>query len=120
MAGNSGDAGRSDGDSDPLSRESMFDLLSNRRRRILLTCLNEHGPTIALPDLAEEVAVREFDSRVTEIPEERVLHVYTSLYHVHVPKLVDAGVVEYEQERDLVRVTENARLVESFGSRFER
>ncbi|MFC7154297.1 hypothetical protein ACFQPA_02350 [Halomarina halobia] len=86
------------------SVDTHLRLLSNRRRRYALACLQEYGPSIALADLADEVAVREHDAPLPAIDERAVLDVYMSLYHSHVPKFVDAGIVEYDQERDLVRI----------------
>ena len=34
--------------------------------------------------------------------------VYVSLYQTHIPVLVDAGVVEYDRDRKLVRLTSRA------------
>lgn len=57
---------------------------------------------MSLADAAETVAVDEHDSPLDEIPPEEVKEIYMALYHSHVPKLVDAGIVTYHQERDLV------------------
>lgn len=80
----------------------VFDLLRADRRRTALAVLEEHRESLRLPDLADEVAVRERGVRLPEVPAEAVKRVYGSLYHRHVPKLSDAGVVDYHQERDVV------------------
>ena len=67
---------------------------------------------IALTELAGDVAVRENERPLPEIPKETVRTISTSLHHVHIPKLVDAGAVEYDQDRDLIRISETADLVE--------
>ena len=85
--------------------DDVFVLLSHKRRRYLLHCLTEIGPRVSLPDLADEVSVREHGCPLTDIPEDDVLAVYISLYHQHIPLLATAGLVQYNQERDLVRVT---------------
>ncbi|MFC7215033.1 hypothetical protein ACFQO4_13220 [Saliphagus sp. GCM10025334] len=72
------------------------------RRRLLLSVLDEHGQELTLPDAAEEVAQCETGKSITELSAERVANVYISLYHDHLPRLVDAGLLEYDQERDLV------------------
>lgn len=84
------------------SVESPFELLSHRYRRYAVRVLDEHDCELALADLADETARREYDCPVTEIPAEKISTLYLSLYHSHVPKLEDAGVVEYDQERDIV------------------
>ncbi len=64
--------------------------------------MRTYDEEITLPDAAEEVAVRESGSTVQELSADRVANVYLSLYHDHLPRLIDAGLLEYDQERDLV------------------
>lgn len=82
--------------------DEAFALLSDRRRRLLIEVMRTYDEAVTLPDAAEEVAIRETGHGVTNIPPERVTEVYLSLYHDHMPRLVDAGLLEYDQERDLV------------------
>ncbi len=92
-------------DEPDASAEAIDDalaLLADQRRRLLLQVMRTYDEELTLPDAAEEVAVRETGHSVTEIPAERVTEVYLSLYHDHLPRLVDAGLLEYDQERDLV------------------
>jgi hypothetical protein len=60
---------------------------------------------MALADLADELAVREHGATIDGIPADTVTEIYLSLYHCHVPLLVEANVVEYDQEHDLVGIT---------------
>ncbi len=89
--------------------DAYFTVLSNQRRRHVVDCLQEHRNPMALSDLADEVAVREHDSPVTEIPAEEVSEIQISLYHVHVPKMEDAGLVDYDQDDDLVTLVEDGQ-----------
>jgi len=88
--------------SDAAALDAMFGALSNSRRREALRCLGEYDEPLALADLADEVAVAERGGPITDIRAEVVKRVYVSLYHTHVPKLEDAGLVRYDQERDIV------------------
>lgn len=106
-------------DSGALSADTVYELLSNRRRRYLLDCLAEHGYSLTLADLADEVAAREHDAQVKAVPEEEVLRIYLTLYHQHVPKLAEADVVRYDQDGDLVASGETAPLVEAVLAREE-
>ncbi|MFD1515350.1 helix-turn-helix domain-containing protein [Halomarina rubra] len=81
-----------------------FDLLADYRRREVLALVDEHHE-ITLPDVADEVAIEEFQTSIVEIPPDDVLDVYLSLYHDHVPRLEAADLVEYDQERDLVALS---------------
>lgn len=89
----------------PVDRSTLHDLLASERRRHVLDCLCEHGPT-TLPDLAEVVAEREHDDPLPQVPEDAVLTTYLSLYHTHVPKLEDGGVASYDQDRDVVALAD--------------
>lgn len=93
------------------SLDTYFKILSNQRRRQVLDCLQEYRNPMALSDLADEVAVREYETRITEIPAEKVKEIYISLYHVHIPKMADAGLVEYDQDTDLVALSEGGRTM---------
>lgn len=95
---------------DPPDRDSLFELLSNSRRRQTMRCLKEHA-TLTLADVAEEIAVRERSTTINEIDAEVVQDVYHSLYHVHVPKLERADLVIYDQDQDLVGLTEEGMEV---------
>ena len=95
-----------DGEAHPA--DEGFDLLANPRRRELLALVEEHHE-ISLPDVADEVAVSEADAPIVDVDPDEVLEVYLSLYHDHVPRLVEAELVRYDQELDLVALrTEGA------------
>lgn len=107
------------GEDSGLPTDRLFRLLANGRRRRALRCLSEHG-TLTLADLADEVAVREQEASIDQIPAEDVKRVYMSLYHSHVPKLVDADLAEYDQEADTVALAAGAERVEQYIETFER
>lgn len=100
------------GDSGEQSIDGVLDLLAHQRRRAALACLFDHSQAIALADLAEDVAVRENEEPIGKIPKAEIQEVRLMLHHQHLPKLVEAGAVEYDQERDLIRIADSADLVE--------
>lgn len=79
---------------------------ASRRRQFLIECLQRFDEPVSLPDLADEIAVKEAGEPLSAIPGERVKVVYLALYHRHVPALEDAGHIEYDQEADLVRIAD--------------
>lgn len=89
-------------DPSPSAVDEALTVLANRRRRLTLSVVREHDEPIALPDVADEVAVREHGQPVTELSPETVAQTYISIYHDHLPRLVDLGILAYDQERDLV------------------
>lgn len=103
MVGDSPDTDEGDRDvSSDISVDYLLDLLADDRRRYVLKCLREHDGAISMSDLAEDVAARETEEPRTAIEAEMVQRVATSLYHSHVPKLADVGVVEFDRDRNLV------------------
>ena len=77
-----------------LTTSTVFELLSDRHRRLALYCLAERVDAISLPDLARDIARR--DGR------EQVEQISTALRHSHLPKLDEADVVRYEPEVDRI------------------
>ncbi len=96
---------------DTIPEDDVFAVLSSQRRRFALHCLQKYGGPMALADMADEIAVWENDTDIADISPEEVKRIYVSLYHTHVPKLEDADIVEYSQERDMVALSENAEQV---------
>lgn len=92
------------------SLDIIYGLLADERRRCALVYLQKHR-SIGLPDLAEEVACQENDASITDLTEEEIKRVYMEFWHVHIPKLVDADIVEYDQERDRVTLAANTDWV---------
>jgi len=81
-----------------VSRDELFQLLSNRRRRFALhACRTEETP-ITLSDLAERVAAWEYGKAVADVTAEERRRVYTSLQQTHLPAMEEAGVVTVEDK----------------------
>ena len=93
---------------DSLDPDKLFSALRSRRARLALGCLHRHADPLALADLADQVAVKEHDRPLADVPAEAVKRVYVDLYHTEVPILEDAGIVEYEQDGDLIALSGNA------------
>lgn len=88
-----------------INDNRLFDVLANERRRRVFSILCEYDATVALADLADEVVVREKKQPITEIPPDEVKRVYMMLYHTHIPKMADANLVRYDQDRDRITLT---------------
>ena len=98
--------------------DTVFDVLAHRRRRDALGVLVDHENPMTLADLADEVAVREHDTRIDDIPADDVMELYLSLYHAHVPKLAAAGCVRYDQEHDLIALCADDERVDVYRALF--
>lgn len=102
---------------DEIAHDTVFDLLSHAYRRALLDCLEQHGPSLAVADAAEEVATRNSSCSIEDVPAEDIERVYLSLYHSHVPKLADEGAVTYDRERGVVTLTALGKRLVSVQNR---
>lgn len=91
---------------DELSESCVYTLLSSSRRRVLLRYLDRNGGRAAFADATRAVAMAE-GADATAAPSE-YKHVYVSLYQSHVPKLVEAGVVDHDREAKTLALTERA------------
>ena len=97
----------------PLTRETVFSLLSNERRRQTLRHLWE-SPESDIGELSRELAAWENDVPVNQITYKQRKRVYTSLRQSHLPKLDDAGVVDYDRDRGTVVLTSEASVLEAY------
>lgn len=95
-----------DGDTETLTQDEAYDLLSNERRRSVITHLRERGEPIDVMELSRMVAASEYDMDPEELSKQQVKRVYVSLYQTHVPKLDERGVIEYDEENGTVRLSE--------------
>lgn len=87
-------------ETDPtLDLDTKFELLRNRRRRIVISYLVEAGERVEMSELAEHVAAVENDTTVRALSSTERKRAYVGLYQCHLPKLADAGVIEYNSDR---------------------
>ncbi|ADQ68036.1 permease [Halogeometricum borinquense] len=91
----------------------QFRLLSQRRRLVVLSVLRERDEPTTLDELATEVGVRELDVPREELTDEQRNRILFSFHHVHIPKLIDADLVEYaSSDEESVRLTDEMESVE--------
>lgn len=106
---------RSGGKPDQRSLDAVVGLLASRRRRHVLRCLaSRTDDTTDLDALVEYVRERE-RSRTDGLDRRAVL---ADLHHVHLPRLVDERIVEYDPDRRRVRYL-GAPLVETLLEEIE-
>jgi hypothetical protein len=106
----SGAPGIHDVDPAVLELESVFSVLSHARRRYLLYALTEN-PEWTLTDLATKLAAWEADIDESTVERRRRDRTYISLVHTHVPKLVDEGVVAFDEATETIAPGPHAEQV---------
>jgi Fe2+ or Zn2+ uptake regulation protein len=94
--------------SESLSRDDVFELLSNERRRYVLHHLKQQEEAVELGTLSEHVAAWENETAVDEISSTERKRVYTSLQQFHLPKMEDQQVVEFDRRDGTVHLSERA------------
>ncbi|ADJ13961.1 DUF7344 domain-containing protein [Halalkalicoccus jeotgali] len=91
---------------DAPSRDELFQLLSNQRRREVLRYFSTHSEDVELRALADWVAAQEYDTTIDQLTAKQRQRVYISLYQTHIPTLVDHDCIEYNRSTGLVRRTD--------------
>jgi hypothetical protein len=99
---------------DSLTQDTVYDLLSNARRRFVLSFLRGRDEPIELSELSKRVAAWENDTAVEELTDQQVKRVYVSLYQTHIPKLADSGLVDYDKETGEVSLTSNIEEIDTY------
>ena len=88
-----------------LDFDAVLELSRNEHRRIVLGVLAGHGRPLTINDLSKAIVKHNHGIPVTDASAELFESIAIELVHVHVPKLADHGLVEYDQERRLVEPT---------------
>ena len=101
LSGETVDVGGEHAGSRAPTEHELFEMLSSRRRRHALQMLADTDET-DLGTLAEQVAAWENEKPVSAVSSNERKRVYTSLQQSHLPKLDDAGLVEFDKRSGAV------------------
>jgi hypothetical protein len=82
-----------DGGADPASLDRMFDTLAHPYRRRILLLVSERNPRGEDEFSVEAVATEDDDRELLAV----------ELYHTHLPKLAEAGYVDWDEEGHTIR-----------------
>ncbi|WP_128475851.1 DUF7344 domain-containing protein [Halorussus pelagicus] len=83
--------------------DATLDLLSNQRRRYVLYCLRKQGGAMSVEKLAEQLTSWEGDDADGQ-------RVRMDLYHSQLPRLDEAGAVEFDEDEGYVTLTETNEI----------
>lgn len=95
------------------SLDRIFGLLANRRRRYVLYSLNEAEDTVLeLDDVAARLAEweRRWNGRDDGEDFDQLERIRITLHHNHLPRLADAGLIDYDARHGTVRNWEEPSL----------
>lgn len=91
------------------SLSDVFDVLGEKRRRYVLYHLDRQEEPTPLGQLVDQIAAWENDTTA-----EHRNRVCTSLHHIHIPKLENAGVAAYDREANTVELFETVELLQPY------
>lgn len=97
-----------------LTTDQAFHLLGDSTRRRALAALRATDGAMSLDELAEATVSRAEDATSGVISADRRERTVASLHHCHLPKLDDAGVVEYDLDGNRVEPTEEVEELEPY------
>lgn len=84
-----------------LSEDTVFTLLSARRKREMLRILAQSDGEMTVADMTAEISHREHGGSSSAAKRKRI---YVSLHQTHIPKLEEAGVVERNVSNRSIRL----------------
>lgn len=85
-----------------LSLDVIFDVLRNRRRRLVIKAIESEDGETTLSDLAERIGGIENDKPPNALGAQERKRVYVGLYQCHLPRMDDADAVEFDKDRGTV------------------
>jgi len=97
-----------------ISPDLVFDLLSSQRRRMILYYLHQQEGTATVNEISKEIASMENDVPVEDLTRQQQKRVYVSLYQTHLPKLAQAGVIDYDRENGTVSLTDRVQEIDTY------
>jgi hypothetical protein len=89
------------------SHETAFDILSCQRRRYVLHYLLSEEARTELGILARQLAAWENEIDREAVTSKQRVRTYTALRQSHLPKMDDAGFVEFDRDRGTVELTDD-------------
>lgn len=85
-----------DADTPDLTASDRHRLLAAERRRLVLDMLARNTASVELDELASGVVARE--DGIEAVDEAAIERVATALHHVHLPKIAQFGIIDYDAE----------------------
>jgi len=103
----------SDTNQTTLGQDEAYELLSNARRRFVISYLRSQDGRVPLNELSQSLAAWENDIPVDETGDQ-IKRIYVSLYQTHLPKLEEAGLIEYDRENSTLEIRREADRLDEY------
>lgn len=105
---------RDDGLTKELSDHEIFGILANGRRRSVLSYLLQDSQQVSVKELTRSVAADEYGVSPDRLTPDQHKRVYTALYQCHLPRLDSAGMIDFDDDANIVTRTEATDRVEPY------
>ena len=92
-------------DGTPIELNTALDVCEHKHRRIVLATLVDQQQSAPINDLTNAIVKHNHHIPLAEASSEAVTEIQTALHHVHLPKLEEAELIEYDPERQVVEPT---------------
>lgn len=92
--------------------DDLFAVLADQRRRDALYLLQEEVEA-SLADVTEHIAAWERECAVDDVPADARADVKLALYHNHLPRLRESGVIDYDARSETAVYQDPPPLVEA-------
>lgn len=100
---------RSTNPSASVPLDDVFEVLADRQRRHVIKYLLECDPPVTTREIADALQSRD---QVGSVEKHRELRI--SIHHIHLPKLDENGIVDYDSEANQVVDWENVESMEPY------
>lgn len=97
-----------------LSKDELFEILKNQRRRDALRYLNANDGVAKLSDLSEHIAAKENGIEISALSSSQRKRVYIGLYQCHLPKMATFGVIDFDKNRGTIELRPMASLFDKY------
>lgn len=85
--------------------DAVLDVCENKHRRIVLATLANQQQSLSIDDLTNAIIKYNHHQPPTETDDETFKRAYVGLYQSHLPKLAEAGFIQYDPEGKVVEPT---------------
>lgn len=96
---------KSNSNSDELSEDDIYDVLSNRRRRFVIDALKREQGPIDISEISTCITAWETGIDPDEVDYEDHRSVYGTLKRIHLPNLEENNIVTIDKEENVVHPT---------------
>lgn len=96
-----------------LSTRTFLQALADKRRRFVLYYLRDRE-SAEFEELTEQLAAWASEGPLDEPDEQTRKNIQLELYHKHLPKLEETGIIRYERDRKTVSFREQPDPIERF------